>query len=172
MRSCQIRAAQAKDAPGIANVHVGSWQAAYRTLLSDEVISSVASGRLTWWTEYLSRPHDHEHVLVATDGDQIVGFASARASPDDDADRSQAEVGALYVLPDRWGEGIGSALLAALLTRLRADAFETASLWVLARNEAAHRFYERRHWRNDGHERVHPQRATPEVRYRIKLSAA
>jgi GNAT superfamily N-acetyltransferase len=169
MPSWRIREAQASDAAGIAGVHIRAWETAYRALLSDEVIRSVASRRLALWRGYLSRAHTDEHVLIAADGTHIVGFAYARPSPDEDADANQAELGALYIAPNRWGEGIGSALLAAVLRRLRTDGSASATLWVLAGNTAARNFYERRGWRRDGHERVDAERGARELRYRLEL---
>ena len=48
----------------------------------------------------------------------------------------------LYVVPERRGEGIGSALLAAAERALAADGADRISLEVLVGNEEARRFYE------------------------------
>ena len=168
----QIRDAGQPDAEDIARVHAHAWEAAYRGLLSDEVIRTHARKRRSWWASYLSRLPENEHVLVAVGDGRIVGFASARPSPDEDAEADQAEVGGLYVEPDAWGRGIGGALLETLLEQLRADGFKSATLWVLAENSGARRFYERRGWALSGAERVHPDRGASELPYRIKLGGS
>ena len=98
-----------------------------------------------WWADYLDHPGERDQVLVAAEDGRIGGFATARPSPDGDARLDQAEVAGLYVDPDAWGRGIGGALLGALLERLRAGGFTTATLWVLATNFPAWRFYEGRY---------------------------
>lgn len=170
MSGWQIRDADQTDASGIAEVHTHAWDAAYRGLLPDEVISSAASQRLSWWTSYLRRVPKRDQVIVAVEDGRIVGFASARPSTDDEATSNQAEIGGLYVEPEAWGQGIGGGLLQTLLDRLRSAALGRATLWVLIENASARRFYERRGWSPDGAERVDPHRRAPELRYRISLS--
>jgi L-amino acid N-acyltransferase YncA len=171
MPSWRIRDAGTGDASGIARVHVRAWKTAYRELLSDEVIRAHARGRSAFWGSYLERLPPREHVLVAVEENHVTGFASARPSPDDDAAPDQTEVGGLYVEPQAWERGIGSALLDAMVERLDADDFRSATLWVLAGNARARRFYEARGWILDGGERVDPKRAAREVRYRITLGS-
>jgi GNAT superfamily N-acetyltransferase len=55
------------------------------------------------------------------------------------------ELYALYVHPERWGEGTGQALLDEA-HRLLAATCEEARLTVLAGNPRARRFYERNGW--------------------------
>lgn len=167
----QIRTARPGDAAGIARVHVRAWQVAYQGLLRRAVIRAHARNRRQWWISYLDQAHAREHVLVATAGDRIVAFATARPSPDEDAERDQAEVSGLYVSPEAWGQGIGADLLEGVLEKLRRDGFTTATLWVLAGNDRARGFYENRGWSRDGAERVHPERGAVELRYRTTLSA-
>jgi GNAT superfamily N-acetyltransferase len=165
-----IREAHAEDAQGIASVHVRAWQAAYSGLLSEALIAAHARKRDRWWASYLKQPHVRELVLVALGDEGIAGFATTRPSPDQDAEAETAEVSGLYVDPDAWGQGIGGALLESVLDRLRVDGFKAATLWVLAANDGARRFYEKRSWTLDGAERVHPDRQAPELRYRTKLA--
>ena len=163
----QIRDARPRDAEGIAGVHTRAWEVAYRGLLPDEVIRAHTRERHRWWASYLNQVGQREKVLVAVEDGRVIGFASARPSPDDDAEADQAEVGGLYVEPEGWGRGTGGALLNALLERLRADGFRSATLWVLAENTSARRFYERRDWVLDGAERVDPVLRAAERRYSL-----
>jgi L-amino acid N-acyltransferase YncA len=128
----QIREARPGDAEGIADVHVRAWQVAYLGLLTEEVIRAHACQRRQWWSSYLEQAQPRQYVLVAVAGDRIAGFATARQSPDEDAEPDQAEVSGLYVAPEAWEQGIGEALLEALLDQLQGDRFKTATLCVLA----------------------------------------
>jgi ribosomal protein S18 acetylase RimI-like enzyme len=59
---------------------------------------------------------------------------------------SEGKLLGLHVLPDRWGDGIGSALHDAALKTLEARAYAKAGLWVIANNARACQMYERRGW--------------------------
>ncbi len=74
-------------------------------------------------------------LLVADDGGDIVGIGLISVG-------SVSEVDALYVAPDRHGEGIGSALIGALAAAASQHC-TTVELSVLAANGPARRFYER-----------------------------
>ena len=57
---------------------------------------------------------------------------------------------AIYVLPEAWGSGAGTSLMAAFKDWLAQEGYTTAMLWVLADNPRARRFYEREGWQVDG----------------------
>ena len=62
----------------------------------------------------------------------------------------------LYVLPDRWKGGKGTALHDFALERLRQRGNVQAKLWTLEENWDGRRFYENRGWRLNGETRVVP----------------
>lgn len=64
-------------------------------------------------------------------------------SRDAKGDESVAEVGALYVDPDRWRDGVGTALLIAAFERLKERGWQEVVLWVLPENLRALAFYAR-----------------------------
>jgi GNAT superfamily N-acetyltransferase len=71
--------------------------------------------------------------------------------PSRDADLPEhGELCAIYVDPDRWGQGIGMALIAAARANLLALGYRKALLWVLAGNARAERFYRIDQWAADG----------------------
>ena len=85
-----------------------------------------------------------DSLLVATDGDEPVGFVTFEVESgvyEQDVRRGLVEN--VYVVPGRRGEGIGSALLRAAEDRLRERGCEAFFLEVLAANEEARRFYRR-----------------------------
>lgn len=67
----------------------------------------------------------------------------------------------LYVLPEHWRSGIGSALHDYGLGQLRSMRFAEARLWTLAENTAARRFYEKRGWTETGDTRIVPYPPNP-----------
>jgi GNAT superfamily N-acetyltransferase len=106
------------------------------------------------WTEAISSPEVRVTVLVADAGGQLVGFAVARPSGDEDAAPDIGELDGFYTSPGVWGRGVGRALLAVVVTTLRASGFRHATLWTAALNHRPRRIYEAAGWQTDGAERV------------------
>jgi GNAT superfamily N-acetyltransferase len=124
----------------IAEVQVLSWRQAYAELLSAECLESLSIGRReTLWREAVV--NGAPQLLVALVDDRVAGFIAFGASRDKDAQARSAEIWALYLAPSRWSQGNGRALWLAALQRIRAQACTSVSLWVLAGNARARRFY-------------------------------
>ena len=168
----EIRAATPEDARAIAWVHVASWRWAYRDLLPADVLASLSvEGREEMWRSLLSATDPRSFAIVATDDGAVVGFTSAGPSRDVEGPPPTAEIFTLYLVEHVVGRGIGRRLFSELLDRIRAHRYERATLWVLAANERARRFYEAAGWRPDGAEDVYDVGGVgyPEVRYATDL---
>ena len=164
-----MRGARTGDAGDIAAVHVGSWQAAYRGLVPDDLLEglSVAEHEAKW-RQLIAE--GRVLVLVAEQGGRIAGFCSAVVpSRDRDAGRGTAEVAALYVAPALWRRGVGTALVRAVLQKLRDGGCSEAMLWVFEANAAGRRFYSDLGWQPDGAQGVHERSGQKTVRLRIAL---
>ncbi len=170
----QLRRARSEDARAIAEVHVRSWKAAFPGLLPQDYLDALGpEDRLGQWQEALvSSPWPA--VLVAEQEGTIVGFVAMAPSRDTDADRAVVgEIQTIYLDPPAWGGGVGLALLRAAEVELATAGFVSATLWVLATNAKARRFYERHGWATDGGTQLHDWGAfaSPDVRYRRTLPA-
>jgi GNAT superfamily N-acetyltransferase len=78
----------------------------------------------------------------------------------------------LYVVPEKWGEGIGRVLHDHALSLVEALGSTQCHLWVLEHNDRARRFYERLGWRENGEIRVVPFPPNPiDVGYTIDLES-
>jgi GrpB-like predicted nucleotidyltransferase (UPF0157 family)/GNAT superfamily N-acetyltransferase len=142
----KVRKANDGDVRRIAEIHVSSWQAAYRGILPDPLLDGLTvSEREQMWRSILGDRNEHRLTLVAKGlGGELTGFCSTvTPSRDRDAGEATAEVGALYVDPDHWREGTGRELLAAALAELREGGWRDVILWVLPENRDALAFYER-----------------------------
>jgi GNAT superfamily N-acetyltransferase len=145
-----IRRAEPGDAAGIADVHVRSWRKAHEGVVPSEWLGlTQVKGREESWRTELQMAADRRPWVALVDG-QVVGFASAGLSRDDDSGPEIGEVYHVYVAPECWGRGIGRNLLAHVIRDLQAHGFTRATFWVIAPNEGARRWAERQGWGLDG----------------------
>ena len=145
-----FRNAHFDDAREIAEVHVHSWQAAYRGQVPDSYLEGLSvAKRELMWAEILKEQMGG--VLVAEDEARIVGFASFGPVRDKGEDRLlTGEIYTIYVLEDSWNLGIGRTLMENSLTALERNGFSSVKVWVLETNQRARSFYEKFGFKTDG----------------------
>lgn len=137
-----IRDAKPGDVEDLARVHVSSWQNAYIGLIDQAFLDALnVETRAERWRALLDQGRGR--LLVVDWDGTVVGFCSLGPAGQGD----WGEIYAIYLAPDRWGEGLGRDLLAAAERSLRSDGHHEALLWVLAGNSRARTFYERQGWR-------------------------
>jgi L-amino acid N-acyltransferase YncA len=130
-----IRPATAEDVPAIA--------ALLNALLATTTIEwtdqpKTAESTLEWLNE-------HETVLVAEEGGEIVGVAAFgwfRDAVKRPGYRFTVE-NTIHVREDRWGSGIGSDLMRALLDEARRSGKHSMVAAIDGSNETSIRFHER-----------------------------
>jgi ribosomal protein S18 acetylase RimI-like enzyme len=161
-----IRAAEAGDAGPIARVHVRAWQLAYRDILPARVLDALSVERRELaWSERIAA---NVAILVADRAGSVAGWISFGPNRDADARSGDGEVYGLYVDPDSWSQGIGTALWKGASRDLGARGYRVAKLWVLEANDRARRFYERRGFTPEPGMRKLYERdgaTAPEIRY-------
>jgi aryl sulfotransferase len=96
-------------------------------------------------------------VVVAVDGDEIVGVGSAGSRKDDDV-APDTELMSLYVRQALWGTGVGSRMLASLVGE------RDAYLWVFEDNARGRAFYAAHGFRPDGAGKLDPETDLWEIR--------
>ncbi len=134
-----VRPAGIADAEEIAALHAASWRAAYQGLLPGRRLGpALDNDRRRRWRVALAKTRPRDVVLVADDGQRLLGFIAvwaARGAP--------ALIDNLHVLPDWRGRRIGEHLMREAARRLRARGIRQALLWAFVANRSAIRFYER-----------------------------
>jgi len=148
-----IRPAAPEDALPVARVHVRSWQAAYRTLLPDDYLDHLRPEDRAQKYDFSGLATAKPYTIVAVEDGVIRGFATTAPSGDHDLS-DYAELCALYVDPERWGCGVGKALMSVAREHLSQSGFRNALLWVLVGNVRAERFYRLDGWMPDGMRRT------------------
>lgn len=136
-----VTTATLDDARAIAQVHVSSWQQAYRGILPKAFLDALSvDERAAMWRECIAQ--GCPELVVAKSAGQVCGFAAFGPSRDEGAPDHNAEIMALYLAPDVWSTGVGRRLWCTVLERVVAQGFAVVTLWVMARNARAIRFYE------------------------------
>ena len=128
---------------GKAFVHWKCWQEVYPGLVSQEYLDNLTLEK----TEEKAFQW-RDNLLVAKDGDGVVGFVGYGQSEEADT----GEVFALYVLPEFHGTGVGRQLMDAALEKL--SAYPRICLWLVKGNGRAIRFYEKCGFRLNGVEKL------------------
>lgn len=136
------------DLRGAIRAHGRAWKEAYQGILPDAVLADIPTeptdDLVDQWKERLSE--GRETFLIAVDeAGTTRGYVYLRWADGTKEFVHEREAGLkeIYVDPDVWGEGIGTALLREGLERLP-DHIERIKLEVLADNEIGIRFYEAR----------------------------
>ena len=128
---------------GKAYVHWKCWQETYPGLVSqaylDKLTLEKCEEKAFQW---------RDNILVAKEGDRVVGFAGYGKGSEADT----GEVFALYVLPEYHGAGVGQRLMDAALDKLKA--YPRLCLWAVKGNGRAIRFYEKNGFRLNGEEKL------------------
>ncbi|MBC7278018.1 GNAT family N-acetyltransferase [Nocardioides sp.] len=142
-----IRAAVADDAEALTDLHLDVWEEAYAGLMPDEIFAerrSQRQARIDRWRTNIDTGPISSLVVEGAEPGRLLGFAGAGPARDDAPGLPPLELTALYVRAERYGTGLGHALLE------KAIGSSAAYLWVLDGNQRATVFYERQGFRFDG----------------------
>ncbi len=132
---------------GKAYVHWKSWQESYAGIVDAGYLERLTLERCE---ELAFRYPDS--ILIAKDGDRVVGFAAAgRYRGTDGSDLDEGEVYAIYVLSEYQKQKLGYALMRHCLNRLHDCG--AIYVWVLKDNHKAIDFYEKIGFRAEGAEK-------------------
>lgn len=159
----KIRVAVPDDAPAMGRVMVDSFLSAHRGQMPDEawqhrVHEWTPEVSARGWARAIAEQAEgnsaRDVLLVAEDDAGVLNALVSGTAVEDDPSGSIAEIGALYVLPDRRGQRIGGSLLRAAASELAKQGFSALHIGVLTANLPARAFYEAMGGREIGHSTV------------------
>ncbi|WP_171109415.1 MULTISPECIES: GNAT family N-acetyltransferase [Streptomyces] len=175
MTGVHIRELTVDDCERVAEIRVGGWRTAYRGLMPQSYLDALSVPEDAARHRARFGQGDGSVVnLVAEREGEVVGWACHGPYRDGEVRTSDAELYAIYVDPERYGEGIGHALLKESVRRCRAAGHPRMLLWVLRDNAPARHFYERAGFTADGAQEPFEVEGVevPEVRYARELTDA
>jgi ribosomal protein S18 acetylase RimI-like enzyme len=154
MSHLKLRRAQANDAPKLAQVHVDSWQAAYRGVVPDSFLQGFTYQRRERAFRNALEENSEETYLLE-ENDVAVAILTIGPSRDTDLDVSViGELWGIYIAPSHWRRGIGRTLVEEAERMLKARGFREIVLWVLEGNRSARDFYEAMGFHLDGASKI------------------
>jgi len=137
-----FRPATTDDAPAIAALHTLSWQLNYRGIWSDEYLDgNLKEERTAYWQKKLNHPKDIPFVILAEQEGRLCGFVCAFSNH---SGQWGSLIDNIHVHQDFQNKGIGLKLMQAVAQWLKKEnPNPKCYLWVLDKNKAGIRFYER-----------------------------
>lgn len=143
---------------GAIRAHGVAWQEAYAGLVPDDVLDSVTTeptdDDIDQWLDRLPDEQADGAVAYGVVADGAVrGYVFVRWTETKSFVRpDEAGLKEIYVHPDWWGEGLGTALLDAAVSELP-DYVTGIALEVFAENDLGRHFYESRGFEADDGDR-------------------
>ena len=166
-----IRTATLEDVKDIATIHVKAWQAAYKGLIPQSYLDNLSiTKRDRAWQNILTSAKTH--TIVQEINGLVVGFANFGNTRDRDRDSTvTGEITSIYLNPEHWRKGLGTALFEFILRDMKNRGFTQITLWVLDRNQSACSFYEKMGFKPDGATKIDIREnfELRELRYSINL---
>ena len=153
MADASVRRAVSGDATGIARVQGTVWARIYAGVLPGDLLADVAgeAGAETWRRAVAEPPSDRHRLLVALDGERVVGVAALAPAGDPDlVPRLDGELHVFCVDPDEEGRGHGSRLLNASADVMREAGFGHLHVWLGEPERGLWTFLEGAGWAPDG----------------------
>ena len=136
----QVVHASSEDAHSVAEIQVQTWQVAYRGIVPEGVLSSLAVPKYeAMWNENIKK--GVPELLVAKEDGQVLGWVAFGQSRDADASPTEAEIWAIYVASNQWGKGVGRSLWLHAQAHMLEAGFKAVSLWAFPQNVRAAAFY-------------------------------
>lgn len=138
--SVEIRIATLSDAKSIAEINVIASKTVYANILAQEFLDSLSvEKRRPVFEKRIQDPN--VFCVVAIQNGKIVGFADFGPIRDTNSE-GDAELYAIYILPEFQGRGIGHALFKKGHDEIKSRSFKQLFASVFEKNKSACLFYE------------------------------
>lgn len=143
-----VRLATPADAPDMAEIHVRSWEAAYKDIIPAEYIKEKNATRQAMFKRIITDENTTQYV-ISTD-EKTIGIMCIAPPQDSDVDNSFYELHGIYLHPDYYRHGIGTQAMEFALNKARSIGKTDMTVWVFAENTNAINFYEKCGFTADG----------------------
>lgn len=142
-----IRLAVPSDAPDMAEVHMRSWEVAYKGILPDAYIREKNATRHDLYARVITEENETSYVIQY--GGKTIGIMCV-APPQDKELTDCHELHYLYLHPDYFRRGIGTQAMEFACNIARSLGKTGLVLWVLENNTNSIEFYKKCGFASDG----------------------
>lgn len=146
-----IRLAVPADALYMAEVHMRSWETAYKGIIPDDYIKEKNATRPALFQRVITKDNETQYVIQADC--KTVGILGVGSNRDNDLDDDVYEVHGIYLHPDYYRQGIGTQAMDFALDLARQKGKRSMVLWVLKDNINSRNFYGKCGFAPDGTEK-------------------
>lgn len=145
MKDLTFRLAEQADVRPLAKLHVAAWKVAYAPILPQEHLDWVSVEREV--RRKRTKLKDGTPILVAEEDGESLGFMVYSPSGEKETGlRKCIDIDSFWVQHDLTRQGIGTALLSAMIQREKP---ENIHVWVLTGVKAGPSFYEKHGFQPD-----------------------
>lgn len=134
-----IRLATPKDAHDMAQVHMRSWEVAYKNIIPWDFICEKNATRKSLYAKNITDENKISYVVQYNN--KTVGIMGVASPKDDDVNEDYYELYYLYLDPDYFRLGIGSKAINYAFNIARHLDKKFMTVWVLEENVNAITFY-------------------------------
>lgn len=152
-RPITIRLAVPADAPDMAEVHMCSWEAAYKDIIPAEYIREKNATRPALYERVITEGNTNSYV-IQHDG-KTIGIMRIASPQDDDVGDNFYELHYIYLHPDYFRMGIGTQAMKFAFDIARGLGRTEMTVWVFAENANTIKFYEKCGFVPDGKTKTH-----------------
>lgn len=137
-----MRLAIPTDTLDMAEIHMRSWEVAYKDIIPMEYIQEKNKTRLALYKRIIKDDNTTQYV-IQNDGN-TVGIMSIDPLPqDDDAIDNMCELASIYLHPNYFRQGIGTKAMEFVCNIAREWKKTIMIVWVFAENTNSIEFYEK-----------------------------
>lgn len=138
----KIRRARINDAKQIANIHVKTWQTAYRNIVDRKYLRNLSVRKSTKVNKKNLRDKNIISLVAENDEQHIIGFLFGGENRYKElAEKYQGEIYGLYILEEYSRQGIGRKLINEFFSILEEKNIFSVHVMFLAGNEAECFYY-------------------------------
>lgn len=138
-----VRPAKLEDSVTIGKIYCDSWKAAYKGIMPQDYLDALTPDDRTI--------NPANYLVLESEEGVVFGLANLGSSRDKERP-DWGELRAIYLLPEYWRKGSGTALFQGAEAELGRRGYSRYFLWVLTENVRARRFYEKMGMRLSGRE--------------------